>query len=48
MGTVSLDFPCHQVARNDATGLAIDKDDIHHLVTVVHLDLALGNLTAQG
>ena len=46
VGTVALHLSGHQVSCNDATGFAFHQDHIHHFMAVVHLDLALGNLTA--
>ena len=48
VGTVTLDFTGRQVAGDNAAGLAVDHDHIHEFMAVVHGDLALGNLAAQG
>ena len=48
VGTVTLNLTGRQVAGDDAPGLAVDHDHIHELMAVVHGDLALGNLAAQG
>ena len=47
MGAVALNLTGDEVPRDDAAGLAVDNHHVHHLVAVVHLHLALGNLAAQ-
>ena len=43
----TLDFARHQVAGDDTARLAVDHDQIEHLVTRVAHDGTLGNLTVQ-
>lgn len=47
VGEVRVDLAGDQVARDDATGLAVDDDQVEHLGTGVQLDVARGDLPGQ-
>ena len=44
---VGLDFPGHHVAGDDSLSVAVDQDEIEHLVARMHFYRARGNLMAQ-
>ena len=48
VGEVGLDLAGHHVADDDAAGLAVDHDQLEHLVPGVHRDRAGGDLAFQG
>jgi hypothetical protein len=48
VGRVRLDLAGDHVADDDAAGLAVDHDELEHLVAGVHLDRAGGDLALQG
>ena len=45
MCAVAFEFAGEKIACNDASCFTIDKDDVHHFVTVVHLYSAECDLT---
>ncbi len=47
VGEVRLDLSGHQVAGDDAAGLAVDDDEVEHLRPGVQLDVACGDLPGQ-
>ena len=47
MGAETLDLARHQIARDDTPGLAIDHDQLEHLVAGIAFDGSGGDLTVQ-
>ena len=45
---VAGDLTSHHVADDDALGVAIDFDEVKHLMAVIHFHLTEANLPAQG
>src|SRR5260370_36715914 len=44
MSEMTFQFSTHQVAGNDAPGLAVDGNDVQHLMPRVHLHMPKGYL----
>ena len=47
VGTVAFQFSGDQVAGDDPSRLSVDHHKVHHLVSRIHLHLALGDLALQ-
>ena len=47
MGAEPLKLACHKITGDYSLGLAVDDDEVKHLVTGITLDCPGGNLTVQ-
>ena len=48
VGDMACDFSGQEVPRDNALGVPVYEDQVHHLVAGVHVDLARFDLTRQG